>query len=150
MLVRFASHAHPIYMTLKDFGSQRLTKGIYEIIRRSYFGNCYVTSLHNLFDYMIFSLYVLLTFMDFLFLGLCDCPPAITVNCEQLSCQKYHFKFQNKSFEPYCFLSCFTSCNVFSLQCGISGTFLFDTSPANSFVAKYKHISRGEFRIILI
>ena len=145
MPVRVASHAHPIYMLLKDFGSQRLSKGICEIIRRCYLSDGNVTSLHNLSDQVIFPLHMFLAFMASGFLGLCDCPAAVTVNCERLSRQRYHSKFHKESFEPNCFLSCFTSCHIFSFRGGIGSTFLFNTSPTDGSATKHKHISRGRF-----
>jgi hypothetical protein len=48
MLVRVASHAHRIYMLLKDFSSQRLSKVICQIVYCAYLGNSYINSLHNL------------------------------------------------------------------------------------------------------
>ncbi|XXG41747.1 hypothetical protein AAC387_Pa01g2149 [Persea americana] len=143
MPVRVASHAYPIHKLLKDFGSQRLSKEICEIIRRCYLGGGNVTSLHNLPNQMIFPLYMFLAFMAYGFLGLCDCPAAVTVNCERLLRQRYHSKFHKESFEPNCFLSCFTSRHIFSFQGGISGTFLFNTPPADSSAAKHKHIPRS-------
>ena len=137
MPVLVASHAHPVYMLLKDFGGQRLSKGICEIIRKCYLGDGNVTSLHNLSDQMILPLCVLLTFMAF------GCLATVTVNCERLSRQRYHSEFHKKSFEPYGFLSYFTSRYIFSLRGGISGTFLFNAPLADNSAAKHKHISRG-------
>ena len=107
--VRVASRAHPIYMLLKHFGGQWLSKEIREIVYKCYLGDCNIISPHNLPDYMILPLYMLLAFMAPGFLRLSDCPATVTVNCERLSYQRYHSKFQKESFESYCFLSCFTS-----------------------------------------
>ena len=74
MPVWVASHAHPVNMLLKDFGSQRLRKGINKIVCRGYLGDSNITSLHNLSDQVIFSLHMLLALMASWFLGLCDCP----------------------------------------------------------------------------
>ena len=60
MLVRVASHAHPVYMLFKHFGGQRHSKGIREIVCKCYFGDGNVTFLHNLSDQMILPLYLLL------------------------------------------------------------------------------------------
>ena len=107
MLVKVASYARPVYMLLKDFGGQRLSKRIYQIVCRGYLGDGYVTSLFNFTDQVIFPLYILLALLASWFLGLCDCPAAVIVNCERLSRQSYHSKFQKASFKPYYFLSCF-------------------------------------------
>ena len=50
MPVRVASHAHPIYMLLKHFDGQWLSKGICKIVCRCYLSDCNITSLHNLSD----------------------------------------------------------------------------------------------------
>ena len=52
MPVKVASHAHPIYMLLKDFGCQRLSKGISQIVYRVYLGDSSITFLHNLSDHV--------------------------------------------------------------------------------------------------
>ena len=150
MPVRVASHALPIYMLLKHFGGQRLSKRIHEIICRCYLSDRNVTSLRNLSDQMIFSLYMLLAFTASGFLGLGDCPAAVTVNCEWLSRQRYHSKSYKESFEPNCFLSCFTSHYIFSLQGGISGTFMFNTPLADSSASKHKHKPKSWYPGILI
>ena len=97
MPVNGASHAHPVYMLLKHFGGQRLSKGICKIVCRCYLGDGNVTSLHNLSDQMILPFYVLLAFMASGFLGLGDCPTAVIVNCERLSRQRYHSKFYKRN-----------------------------------------------------
>ena len=106
MQFRVASHAHRIYILHKDFGGQRLSKVISQIVCRVYLGDCSITFLHNLYDHVFFPLYV---FLAFEFLGLSDCPAVITVNWERLSCQRYYSKFHNESFKPNCFFNCFSS-----------------------------------------
>ena len=50
MPVRVASHAHLIYMLLKHFGGQCLSKGIRAIVCICYLSDCNITSLHSLSD----------------------------------------------------------------------------------------------------